>query len=310
MQVEDASLQEIVPGVFAWMQPEGGWWVNNAGFVTDEDAREAMVIDTCVSSERTRRFLDEAHRATGGARVRMALNTHQHGDHTYGNHLLPESTVILSQERARDGILADTIFTEPPRIWEPMPDWSDAVLRAPEVTFGDRAVVHLGGRRVELHHPGETAHTPGDAVAWLPEERVLFAGDLVFNQGAPLIFMGDLAGSRRSLEWLAEFGAEHLVPGHGALLSGADEIRACLDDLDGYFALVEKVDAHSRAHGLSPLEAARTCDLGRYADRPDAERIVLNLHRVRADREGVPMDMADAFADTLAHAGGPLHCEA
>lgn len=306
----DASLQQIVPGVYAWVQPEGGWWVNNAGFVTADHGGEAMVIDTCVSSERTAGFLEAAARASGGAPVRTALNTHQHGDHTYGNHLLPEATVILAQEKARDGILEDPLFSGAPRIWEPMPDWSDAVLRPPQVTFRDSAVVHLGGRKVELHHPGEAAHTLGDAVAWLPGEGVLFAGDLVFHHVAPLIFMGDLGGARRSLEWLADFGAEHLVPGHGAVLSGRDEIRACLEDIDGYYALVEETAEHGRAEGLTPLEAARACELGPYADRPDSERIVLNLHRAYADTEQTGMDLQTAFTDALAYAGGPLHCEA
>lgn len=310
MTVNDASLQEIAPGVHAWVQPEGGWWVNNAGFITADHGGEAMVVDTCVSSERTGRFLRAAAKATGGAPVRTALNTHQHGDHTYGNHLLPETATVIAHRNARSGIMDDPFFSGIPRIWEPMPDWSDAVLRPPTLTFDDGVDVHLGGRRVEVRHPRTTAHTPGDAIAWLPEERVLFAGDLVFHRVAPLIFMGALDGARSSLEWLAGFGAEHLIPGHGAPLSGADEVRACLEDLDAYYALVGRTAARGLADGATPLEAARACDLGPFAGRPDAERIVLNLHRVYADTTGTPMDMEAAFADTLAYTGAPLHCEA
>ncbi|WP_394296665.1 MBL fold metallo-hydrolase [Nocardiopsis baichengensis] len=206
MGVADASLVEIVPGAYAWVQPEGGWWVNNAGLVTAGDGAQAMVVDTCVSSERTRRFLAAAAEATGGAPVRVAVNTHQHGDHTYGNHLLPADTLIAAQEKAREGMVQDPFFDDVPRVWEPMPDWSDAVRRPPGLTFREALTLHLGGVRAEVRHPGHTAHTPGDAVVWLPEQGVLYAGDLVFNRVTPLVFMGSLEGARRSLEWVAGWG--------------------------------------------------------------------------------------------------------
>ncbi|MFW5418305.1 MBL fold metallo-hydrolase [Nocardiopsis sp. CNT-189] len=310
MNADDATLVEVAPGAHAWVQPEGGWWVNNAGLVTADHSGEALVVDTCVSSERTRRFLDAAAAATGGAPVRLAVNTHQHGDHTYGNHLLPESALIAAQEKARDGVLADPFFSGTPRLWEPMPDWSDAVLRPPSLTFRDSLAVHLGRRRVEVHHPGETAHTPGDAVVWLPAEKALFTGDLVFNRVTPLIFMGSLDGARRALDWMAAFGAEAVVPGHGPLPDGPGGVRRCLEEQARYYDLVQRAADRGRAGGLTPLQAARETDLGEFADWPDAERIVLNLHRVYADADGVEMDMGAAFADTLTYSGGPLHCEA
>lgn len=309
MGVADASLVEIAPGAYAWVQPEGGWWVNNAGLVTAGDGAQAMVVDTCVSSERTRRFLAAAAEATGGAPVRVAVNTHQHGDHTYGNHLLPAGTLIAAQENAREGMVEDPFFDDVPRIWEPMPDWSDAVRRPPGLTFREALTLHLGGVRAEVRHPGHTAHTPGDAVVWLPEQGVLYAGDLVFNRVTPLVFMGSLEGARRSLEWVAGFGADHLVPGHGALLDGGG-IERSLDEHDRYYAFVAETAAAGRRAGVGPLEAARGADLGAFASWPDAERIVLNLHRAYADAEGREMDMVAAFTDALAYTGGPLACDA
>ncbi len=68
---------------------------------------------------------------------------------------------------------------------------------------------------VELHHFGTAAHTTNDVVAWIPEHRILFTGDLVFNGGTPFVLMGSVAGAMMVLDRLVEFGAEVLVPGHG-----------------------------------------------------------------------------------------------
>src|SRR5205085_11005534 len=88
-----ARLHHVAPGIYAWEQPDGSWWLNNAGAVAGDDG--LLVIDTCATAVRTRRFLDALDTATGGVPVRMAVNTHQHGDHTYGNSLLPPATVII-----------------------------------------------------------------------------------------------------------------------------------------------------------------------------------------------------------------------
>ena len=58
-------------------------------------AGEAVIVDTCATYERTRRFLDAVRTASGAAPITMAVNTHQHGDHTYGNSVLPPETVII-----------------------------------------------------------------------------------------------------------------------------------------------------------------------------------------------------------------------
>jgi cyclase len=102
-----ARLHELLPGVHAWVQPDGTWWVSNAGAVAGDDG--VVIIDTCATAERTRRFLAAVAAATGGAPVRLAVNTHQHGDHTYGNCLLPASTVIIGHTGMREGLRLDPV---------------------------------------------------------------------------------------------------------------------------------------------------------------------------------------------------------
>lgn len=300
-----ARLHEVAPGVFAWIQPDGSWFINNAGAATG--AAGTIVIDTCATEERTRRFLDALVGATGGAPVRMAANTHHHGDHTYGNSLLPDATVLFGHPRMREQLLEDVMIDSGRGvpIWDPVPQWGNVTKRVPDATVASDVTLFTGDRRVELRHPGFTAHTTGDLVAWLPDERVLFSGDLVFHRVTPMLAMGDVEGALRSVEWLASFGAETIVPGHGPLVRGA-EVDDVLATHERYYRFVLELAAAGRCDGLDPLTVARRADLGDFAGWGDPERLVLNLHRAYADAAGEPYDLLAAFGDAMAWHGGPL----
>jgi cyclase len=302
--LEEPRLHQLLPGIHAWVQPDGSWWVNNAGAVAGHDG--VLVIDTCATAARTRRFLDAVAAATGGAPVRMAVNTHQHGDHTYGNSLLPDTTVILGHTHMRQGLRVDPIIDGCPPLWDPVPDWGPVSRRLPEISVGASLTLHVGGRRVELLHPGGPAHTTGDLIVWLPEERALFSGDLVFAGLTPLVFMGSVDGALAAVDWLESLQPDVLVPGHGPVLTGSD-ISRVLDEHRRYYRFVLDAAAHGTSRGLSPLQAAREIDLGEFAGWADAERIVLNLHRVYADRAGHDLDLVAAFGDAIAWLGHPMH---
>jgi cyclase len=298
-----ATLVEVVDGVHAWIQPDASWWINNAGAIAGSEG--TIIVDTCATEERTRRFLDAVRIATADAPVRFAANTHQHGDHTYGNCLLPAAATLIGHEAMREGLRVDFIIDGCPAFWEPVPDWGNVTRRLPDVVLRTDLTLFCGERRVDLVHPGYAAHTTGDVVAWLPEERVLFSGDLVFHGLTPLVFMGSLDGALRSLDWLESFAPDHLVPGHGPLV-GSGVLASVLGDHERYYRFILDTAAAGAAHGLSPLEAAQQCDLGDFAGWADAERLVLNLHRAYADAAGVELDLFQAFVDAMAWNGGPL----
>lgn len=300
--MDAAALHEVADGVRAWVQPDGTWWVNNAGAVTGDGG--TVVVDTCATAARTRAFLDALATATHEP-VRTAVNTHQHGDHTYGNSLLPEGSVLVGHEWMRAGLAADTVIDSCPPVWSPVPDWGPVTKRLPDVSITDAATLWAGDRRVEVRHPGYAAHTTGDLVAWVPDAQVLFAGDLVFHGLTPLVFMGSLEGALRSLDWLASFGPRVLVPGHGPLVSGAD-LPGVLAEHERYYRLVVAAAEAGRRDGRTPLQAARDTDLGEFAGWADAERLVLNLHRAYADAAGTELDLTRTFADAVDYNGGPM----
>lgn len=298
-----AHLDEIADGVYAWIQPDGTWWINNTGAVTDGDA--TLIVDTCATAERTRNFLDAVRAATGGAPVRWAVNTHEHGDHTYGNWLLPEATTLFGHPNMRANLAVDPVIDGCPPVWAPVPDWGAERRRLPDVTLPDAATIHIGERAVEVHHPGHAAHTTGDLVVWLPAERVLYTGDLLFNGLTPLVMAGSVAGARTVLEWIAAFEPRVIVPGHGPVVT-RDRVAPVLDQHDAYYRMIQRLAAVVVEGDRTILEVARGADLGVFAEWDDAERVVLNLHRAVAEADGPELDVTAAFTDAVVYNGGPL----
>jgi cyclase len=300
-QLQPPHTVEVADDVFAYIQPDGSWWLNNTGFVVGADT--VVAVDATSTERRTRALLD-AIRAVTPQPVRTLVNTHHHGDHTNGNCLFADATVI-GHRRCRDSVLAqvigglDAVFGAV--------EWGELTIRAPEVVFDDVLTVYAADVRVELYYIGTPAHTTNDVVAWLPEHKVLFTGDLVFNGGTPFMLMGSVAGALDALPRLRAFGAETLVPGHGAVCG-----PAAIDDVERYARLVLDVAGKARSAGLSPLDAARETDLGEFTGWQDRERIVGNLHRAMIELDGLErggaVDLPAAFADMIAFNGGPLRC--
>jgi cyclase len=297
-----AHTVEVGDGVFAWVQPDGSWWLNNTGFV--RGTGDVVAIDATSTERRTRALL-EAIANHANATVRTLVNTHHHGDHTNGNCLFTDATVV-GHRRCRDSVRAQVIGGLEPVFGAV--DWGELEIRPPSVVFDHRLDVYAGDRRIELHHIGTPAHTTGDVVAWLPGDGVLFAGDLVFNGGTPFVLMGSVDGAIEACKRLRAFGATTIVPGHGEVC-GPETI----DDVERYLHFVRDVAVQAVDAGLSPLEAAREADLGEFAQLHDRERIVGNLHRAMFElggaERGAPIDILSAFGDMIIFNGGkPLRC--
>lgn len=293
---------EVAESVYAFVQPDGSWWINNTGFVVGGDAVTA--IDAAATEERTRALLAEIGRRTT-VPVRTLVNTHHHGDHTNGNSLFADATVV-GHRHCRDAMLEQSIGGLQPVFGAV--DWGELVVRAPSVVFDDALDLYVDGRLVELRYIGGPAHTVGDIVAWLPAQRLLFAGDLVFNGGTPFVLMGSVDGALAALERLRGFGAETVVPGHGEVCG-----PEVIDVVERYLLFVRELAERAHHDGVPPLDAARSVDLGEWAELHDRERIVGNLHRAMHELAGAPagapIDVLAAFADMLAYnGGGPLRC--
>ncbi|MFJ3881906.1 MBL fold metallo-hydrolase [Streptomyces sp. NPDC090077] len=303
MTVEEPYVVQPATGVYAYVQPDGGWCLNNAGWISD--GGRTLLVDTA-ATERRALALREAVTASGAPLPRTVVNTHHHGDHTYGNAVFADGAVIVGHDNARAEQLAAGHQLE--LIW-PATDFGSIEITAPDLTYRDRLTLHVGGTEVQVLHPG-TAHTTGDSVVWLPRQRVVFTGDLVFAGGTPFLAMGSLAGSLRALELLRSLDAETVVPGHGPLTDAS-----AYDATERYLRYVAELAREGREKGLTPLEAAQGADLGEFAAWRESERLVANLHRayseLAGEPEGVPLDIAAVLRDmTVMNGGTPILCHA
>jgi cyclase len=165
--------------VFAYIQHDGSWFINNTGFIADGDG--VLSIHSCATEARTRAYF-AAIRTVTARQVTPLVNTQHHPDHTNGNGLLG-ATAVVAHARCRDQ-LACTAWPPPVPVFGPA-DRGQVAPALQGICFERRLELHHGGRRIELLRFGTPAHTTNDIVAWLPGDRVLFAGDLVFNGATP-----------------------------------------------------------------------------------------------------------------------------
>ncbi len=298
------QVHEVADNLFAYIQPDGSWWINNTGFLVGPQG--VVSIDACATERRTRAYLDAISAVTQKP-VRTLVNTHHHGDHTFGNHLFSTATIV-AHERTRQELLD---FGGPPvtmPYWEPV-DWGDIALDPPFLTYTDEVALHLGDLRCEVRYVGSPAHTTNDSIVWIPESSVLFCGDLIFNGGTPFLLMGSIAGAIDVLKnVLRPLGAATIVPGHGPLCDAA-----MIDTTLSYLHFLQETAEAGKNARRSPLEQALVTDLGPFAGWRDTERIVGNLHRAYAELDGADrgarVDVRAALVDMVAYNGGqPLTC--
>lgn len=160
-------------------------------------------------------------RAITSKPVRFAFDTHHHGDHSYGNQVMVDSGatpvahtgVIEEMKRYETGY-----YDHKPGRWEEAakkrPDVAASRLHPPSVLFPRELYFDDGEHRVELIHLG-IAHTHGDAVAWLPKERILFTGDSCVNGPYNFVGDGDIEKWIGTLDAAKKLGARVVCPGHG-----------------------------------------------------------------------------------------------
>lgn len=278
------GVVEVGDGLFAYLQPDGGWGLSNAGLVRSEGS--SLLVDTLFDLALTAAMLESMAALLRDAPIEVAFNTHGNGDHCFGNQLLPEGIEIHSTAAA-----ATAMAQAPPAAVCRMlgdeqlgPEWidfarerfgrfsfADIELRAPTSTFTGSRHLDVAGRRVDLIELGP-AHSEGDAIAHIPDARVVFTGDIVFVGGTPIIWAGPASNWLAACERILELGADTIVPGHGPITDAAG--------VSAVGSYLRHVGSQARARfdaGMSAAEAADDIELGAYGELGDPERIVVNV---------------------------------
>lgn len=326
----DKTLCEIGNGVYAYTQLPGSWGWSNAGLITD--GGQSLLVDTLFDLELTQEMLDAMRRAVPAANhIDTVVNTHGNGDHCYGNMLVasaeiigtrgcvedllegPPSRIHLLMRAARVvdslgaggrilggilnavGIDRVALLSEAASLALPAFgafDFSGIEPVPPSRIFEGELELRVGSKKVVLIELGP-AHTRGDAVVWVPEDKTLFTGDLLFKDSHPIIWEGPVSNWIAALRRLLDMDIETVVPGHGVLTD-----KAGLREILHYLEVLTSEARRRYDAGMPVEEAVRDLTLDEFKGWLDAERIYVNVHTLYRDFKGdpEPTDVLTQFA--------------
>ncbi|UBU10778.1 MBL fold metallo-hydrolase [Nonomuraea gerenzanensis] len=236
LDAKKQSLEVLAEGVYA-LTAEGD---PNVGAIEGEDF--LVCFEALATPVAAREWLARLREHTTKP-IRYLVLSHYHAVRVLGASAFG-AEVIVAHEKTRE-LIAErgeqdwaSEYARMPRLFKD--PGSIPGLTWPTATFSDRFTIALGGRRGDLvlQHCGR-GHTEGDLVAWLPEQRVLFAGDLVESQAA--LYTGDAFHrdwSSGTLDRIASFGARTLVGGRGAVARGKEGVEAAIGQTRDFLAVM------------------------------------------------------------------------
>jgi len=314
----ETKLLEVGSGVHAYLQT-GSWGFSNAGLISDGEA--SLLVDTLYDLKLTHDMLNTMRAAVPAAkRIGTVVNTHANGDHCWGNQLVADSEIISSRAAAEEMLelkprLMNVLLKSAGKIAKlPAPvrsalgmlgklgvprvgplaeaadfvgecfgafEFGDIRLTPPTRTFDGRLTLHVGDKLVELIQVGP-AHTKGDLIVWLPKERVVYTGDILFIGMHPIVWEGPISNWIAACDRLLELDAEVIVPGHGPITDNAG-----VRETKAYWEQLMHTARRGRAEGLDPDAAARAW----LADETnpkwtEAHRLAVNLDTAYRDLSG------------------------
>ena len=220
LAAKKVTFGELTPGIYGYTA-EGD---PNSGVVVGDEG--VLVFDAQATPKQAARVLERVREVTDKP-VHYLVLSHYHavrvlGASAYRTHDIIASgrTYDLIVERGQADYESEV--GRFPRLFEDVA--SVPGLTWPSIVFEEKLTLHLGRRRVELMHLGR-GHTAGDIVAWCPEERVCFAGDLVEYGATPYCGDAHFRDWPRTLDRLEQLGAMRMVPGRGAALERAEQVQ-------------------------------------------------------------------------------------
>ncbi|HLX56401.1 MAG TPA: MBL fold metallo-hydrolase [Ktedonobacteraceae bacterium] len=298
------GLHDLGNAIYAYLQPDGAWGWSNAGIVTDGEA--SLLIDTLFDLKLTSEMLDSMRRSIPAAsHIDVVVNTHANGDHCYGNELVAGAQIIASRRTAEE-MVESTKPEHLAMLLKQAPDmgklgayilhcfgkfdFDNITLTPPKQTFEGELTLKVGDKTVHLIEVGP-AHTRGDTLVYIPGDRVVFTGDILFIGGHPIMWAGPTGNWLRAIDRILAMDVDIIVPGHGPITDkqGAAQLK-------GYFEYIYAEARKRYEAGMTALEAARDIPMDRYAAWTDGERIAVNVTTIYRELSG---DQAQPNALTL-----------
>ncbi len=232
---EAYTALELAENVYAYLGKDGG---SNSGFVVAPEG--VIVVDAQDNAELAEKELAAIRKITN-APIKFLIDTHHHGDHTGGNPVYEREGVTIISHRECRAVMLER-----------------QMKGLPMLTFDGAIQLHVGGREVHIYHSG-WGHTKGDAVIALPEEDIVFAGDVLFSKKFPYVGDGDFNGWMKSLRRLKSLNSKKIVPGHGPISTNTE-----VDDLIRFFEETKSAVVSMKQKGKTVEECKKQVDFSKY----------------------------------------------
>ena len=230
----------------------------NTGVIIGDDS--VMIVEAQATPRLARMVIEKVREVTDKPITHLML-THYHAVRVLGASAYGADQIIMSdvargmvEERGQEDW--DSEFQRFPRLFQGHEEIPG--LTYPTTTFSDSMTVYLGRRRVEIRHVGR-AHTAGDALVWVPDEEVMFSGDIVEYHSACYCgdgYFGDWGGT---LDAIKSFDPRAIAPGRGDALVGVDMVDAALESTRDFVNSTYAPVARVAAKGGSLKDAWDAC---------------------------------------------------
>ncbi|PVU76790.1 MBL fold metallo-hydrolase [Sulfolobus islandicus] len=275
------KFERISDNVYAFIQPNGDWFLSNTGVIIGKNY--AIVVDSLTNEKMTKQFISEIRKVTDKP-IKYLINTHEHEDHLWTNHLFPNAITICHKncrEKVVEGMKRGSNPYE--KLFSTI-DFSGYKYTPQEVVIDDEMRIFIDDDEVRIAYVGY-AHTISDIYVYVPNKKVVFTGDLLFSPPCtPFALMGYIQGYINTLENLANLNAEVYVPGHGEV----SHDRKTLYESRDYLIFVRDEARKLMKNIDDPIRAAYEVNLGKYEEWISKERIIGNLARAYSELKGNP----------------------
>jgi len=263
-------LKQLGPGVYAAIDGPDNKAGSNSGFVIGDDG--VLVVDGFFTVEAARALVGEIHRLTPKP-IRYVVNTHYHADHTGGDQALRDAgAIIIAHKNVRGWVRTNNVNLFGDRITSELKSRIEA-LPLPDLVTDKDLILWLGSRKVVIRTV--LGHTGGDLIVYVPDAKVLFAGDMLWRRIPPNLIDGSVKEwSATDADFLKLPDAAHtaFVPGHGdvADVKDVEEFRAYLADL-------KRLVGEGRRRGLKDdalVQAVAPMIRASHTDWPISDRAI------------------------------------
>ncbi len=232
------GLTKIAEGVYSYVDVTHATARNsfgaNAGIVIGKDG--IVVVDSLISAKVAKKFVKDI-RAISDKPIKYVINTHMHLDHTFGNcEFMNLGARIIASTVGKQEMIsyAGPALKKASAYGLTEQDMEGTEICYPTITFEKQMEIDLGDRTVELIHTGHS-HTEGSIIVFVPDQKTLFAGDILFTNYHPNMKNGDINGWIKALDFILAMDAARIVPGHGPV-SGKKDV----EDMKSYLVLFDQ----------------------------------------------------------------------